>query len=121
MKIMIHKASECKSEIREAMRGGDKSVKITHFFDEKNELMSPTRLCAMLELEPGASIGFHEHDKEEEMFVVLSGKALIDDNGQEVEVTVGDTILTGNGAGHSVKSLGPDTLKMLAVIVPFAE
>ena len=118
---MIHRANECKSEVREAMRGGDKSVKITHFFDENNELMSPTRLCAQLELEPGASIGFHTHENEEEMFVVLSGKALINDNGTEVEVSVGDTILTGNGAGHAVKSLGPDTLRMLAVIVPFAK
>ena len=118
---MIRKASECQSEVREAMRGGEKSVKITHFFDEKNELQSPTRLCAKLELEPGASIGFHTHEKEEEIFVVLAGKALIDDNGTIREVTVGDTILTGNGAGHSVKSLGPETLQMLAVIVPFAE
>ncbi|MBE6380640.1 MAG: cupin domain-containing protein [Lentisphaerae bacterium] len=118
---MIRKASECKSEVRENMRGGDKSVKITHFFDEANDLMSPTRLCAKLELEPGASIGFHEHGKEEEMFVVLAGKALINDNGTEVVVSAGDTILTGNGAGHAVKSLGPETLQLLAVIVPFAE
>ena len=118
---MIHKASECRSEIREAMRGGDKSVKITHFFDEDKELMSPTRLCARLELEPGASIGFHTHENEEEMFVVLAGKALIDDNGREVEVSAGDTILTGNGAGHAVKSLGPEKLELLAVIVPFAK
>ena len=118
---MIHKASECKAEVRENMRGGEKSVKITHFFDEANELMSPTRLCAKLELEPGASIGFHRHDKEEEMFIVLAGKALVDDNGTQVEVSAGDTILTGNGAGHSVKSLGPETLQLMAIIVPFAE
>ena len=118
---MIHTPSDYKSEVRENMRGGDKSVKITHYFDEANELMSPARLCAQLELEPGASIGFHTHENEEEMFVVLSGRALIDDNGTEVEVSVGDTILTGNGAGHAVKSLGPDTLRMLAVIVPFAK
>ena len=118
---MIHKASECKSEVREAMRGDSKSVKITHYFDEANELMSPTRLCAKLELEPGASIGFHTHENEEEMFVVLAGHALVDDNGVEKEVSAGDTILTGNGAGHAVKSLGPETLQMLAVIVPFAK
>ena len=68
---MIHRANECKSEVREAMRGGDKSVKITHFFDENNELMSPTRLCAQLELEPGASIGFHAHENEEEFRTAL--------------------------------------------------
>ncbi|MBE6368857.1 MAG: cupin domain-containing protein [Lentisphaerae bacterium] len=118
---MIRKANECVSEVRENMRGGEKSVKITHFFDEKNELNSPARLCARLELEPGASIGFHQHEKEEEIFVVLSGRAVIDDNGTEVEVAPGDAILTGNGAGHAVKSLGPETLQLMAIIVPFAE
>ena len=55
------------------------------------------------------------------MFIVLAGKALVDDNGTQVEVSAGDTILTGNGAGHSVKSLGPETLQLMAIIVPFAE
>ena len=118
---MIHTASDYKSEIREAMRGGDKSVKITHYFDEDNELMSPTRLCAQLELEPGAGIGFHTHENEEEIFIVLTGKALINDNGVEKTVVAGDSILTGNGAGHSVKNIGDETLRMVAVIVPFAK
>ena len=39
-KFMIHRPNEYKSEVREAMRGGDKSVKITHYFDEANELMN---------------------------------------------------------------------------------
>ena len=118
---MIHRPNEYKSEVREAMRGGDKSVKITHYFDEANELMSPTRLCARLDLEPGASIGFHTHENEEEMFIVLAGKALVDDNGVEKEVAAGDVILTGNGAGHAVKNIGSETLQMVAVIVPFAK
>ena len=118
---MIHTASDYKSEVREAMRGGDKSVKITHYFDEANELMSPARLCAQLELEPGAGIGFHTHENEEEIFIVLSGTALVDDNGVEKTVTAGDSILTGNGAGHAVKNIGSDTLRMVAVIIPFVK
>ena len=117
---MIHTSADYKSEVREAMRGGDKSVKITHYFDEANELMAPTRLCAQLELEPGASIGFHAHENEEEIFIVLNGTALIDDNGVEKTVKAGDSILTGNGAGHAVKNIGSETLRMVAVIVPFA-
>ncbi|MBE6403710.1 MAG: cupin domain-containing protein [Lentisphaerae bacterium] len=118
---MIHSISDYKSEVREAMRGGDKSVKITHYFDEANELGSPTRLCARLDLEPGASIGFHTHENEEEIFIVLAGKALVDDNGVEKTVCAGDSILTGNGAGHAVKNIGDETLSMVAVIVPFAK
>ncbi|MPM59135.1 Oxalate-binding protein [bioreactor metagenome] len=117
---MIHRAAECKAEVREKMRGGDGSVRIVHFFDENTELAAPTRLCARLELEPGSSIGFHRHDGEEEIFLVLAGRAEVDDDGVTAEVGPGDAILTGN-AGHAVRSLGPGTLVMTALIVPFAK
>ena len=116
---MIHRAGECRVEVREKMRGGDGHVTITHFFDEANDLRSGTRLCAKLELEAGSSIGFHRHENEEEMFVVLAGRAEIDDDGTKVSVQTGDTILTGN-AGHAVRNPGPDKLVLLAVIAPFA-
>lgn len=116
---MIHRAGECRVEVREKMRGGDGHVTITHFFDEANDLRSGLRLCAKLELEAGSSIGFHRHENEEEMFVVLAGRAEIDDDGTKVAVQAGDTILTGN-AGHAVRNPGPDKLVLLAVIAPFA-
>lgn len=103
------------------MRGGDGEVKIEHFWEPGTELASGARMCARLTLEPGCSIGFHEHDREEEIFVIVRGTAEIDDNGTKSVLGAGDCVLTGGGAGHAVRSLGPETLEMIAVIARFPE
>ena len=98
--------------------GGSGTVRIEHLW-KKDELKGKTRLCAKLTLEPGASIGFHAHDDEEEIFVILKGKGRIQDGDDTQEVGVGDTILTGDGAGHAVESIGDEALEMMAVIVQY--
>ena len=113
---MIKKTSEYKSEIREKMRGGEGSVKIEHFWSPGTELKAKTRLFAKLTLSPGSSKGFHNHENKEEVFVILKGTAEADDNGKIVVLKQGETILTGNGAGHSIRNPGPDDLEVLAVI-----
>ena len=57
---MIREAKDMTNEIREQMRGGKGSVEILHLFKEE-ELRGKSRLCARIRLEPGASIGMHEH------------------------------------------------------------
>lgn len=115
---MIKRADEMQSEIRHKMRGGEGAVRIEHIF-AKEELNSSTRLCARITLEPGSSIGYHEHIAEEEIFYIISGTAEIDDNGTKKEVGPGDAVLTGNGAGHAVRNIGQDNLEMLAVIIQY--
>jgi mannose-6-phosphate isomerase-like protein (cupin superfamily) len=113
---MIRKKGSYAVEIKEKMRGGDGSVRIEKFWEPEKELKAKNRLFAKLVLEPGSGIGFHNHDKEEEVFVILKGKAEVDDNGVKTALGEGDTILTGNGAGHSIKCVGDTTLEVLAVI-----
>ena len=113
---MIRKNGEDRTELRPEMRGGTGTVKIEHLLDEAGELRGLNRLFARLTLEPGTSIGFHEHVGEAEVFVVVSGTGEIDDNGVKGSVAAGDTILTGFGAGHGVTCTGNEPLVMLAVI-----
>ncbi len=113
---MIRKNGEYRTELRPEMRGGTGTVKIEHLLDEAGELRGLNRLFARLTLEPGTSIGFHEHIGEAEVFVVVSGTGEIDDNGVKGSVAAGDTILTGFGAGHGVTCTGNEPLVMLAVI-----
>ncbi len=115
---MIRRNGTYKSEERTAMRGGDGSVKIEHFWSPETELKSATRMFARLTLKPGSSIGFHRHDGEEEVFVVLQGKAEADDNGTTVTLLPGDTILTGD-AGHAIRSVGTEDLVLVAVITTY--
>jgi mannose-6-phosphate isomerase-like protein (cupin superfamily) len=100
------------------MRGGKGTVRIEHLW-KADEMKGNTRLFAKLILEPGASIGFHEHGGEEEIFVILKGKGRIQDGDETQELGVGDTILTGDGAGHAVESIGDEPLEMMAVIVQY--
>ncbi|MCK5802672.1 MAG: cupin domain-containing protein [Lentisphaeria bacterium] len=115
---MIRRSGTYEVSLREQMRGGDGTVSIEHFW-KADELKGKTRLLAKLTLEPGGSIGFHKHDDEEEVFVILAGKAEMMDEDTPVVLEPGDTILTADGSGHAVKSVGDVPLEMLAVIVQY--
>ena len=118
---MIRKKDDCRVEERFEMRGGKGTIRIAHMFEPGREIRSQNRLCARLVIEPGNSIGFHRHDGEEELFVIMKGRARIDDNGQISEVAAGDAVLTGGGAGHAIENIGDETLEVLAVISKFPE
>ncbi|MCK5843979.1 MAG: cupin domain-containing protein [Victivallales bacterium] len=113
---MIRRKDECECSVREQMRGGEGEVQIKKLWDPETELKANNRLFAKLVLNPGSSIGFHRHDNEEEVFFVIRGAAEADDDGNTVTLNPGDTILTGNGSGHSIKSVGSEPLELLAVI-----
>ena len=116
---MIHRQNDYRTDLRNAMRVGNGEIKIEHLWE--NELNSPIRMFSRITVEPGCSIGFHNHDNEEEVFYIISGQAEADDNGNTVILNPGDTILTGNGDGHSIKNAGNTTLVMMAVIARFCK
>lgn len=113
---MIRKAGSYRTELRENMRGGDGTVKIEHFWEPGTEMLGHNRMAARLTLAPGASIGFHNHEKEDEIFVIVKGEAEADDNGTLSILKAGDTLLTGNGAGHSIRNIGSCDLELVAII-----
>jgi mannose-6-phosphate isomerase-like protein (cupin superfamily) len=115
---MTRTASEMAREVRERMRGGDGSVEILHVF-RAEELRGTVRLVARLRLQAGCSIGWHVHEKEEEIFYILSGSGTVNDDGKTVSVGAGDAVLTGGGAGHAIANPGPAPLELMAVILPF--
>jgi mannose-6-phosphate isomerase-like protein (cupin superfamily) len=115
---MIKRAEEMISEIKEQMRGGKGSVKITHIYKQE-ELTGKARLCARITINPGCSIGLHEHIGEEEIFYVIQGRGIANDNGDIRELCEGDALLTGGGASHSIENTGNEELVLLAVILLF--
>ena len=112
---MVINRSGMKTEKKERMRDGEGTVSIVHLVDCEKE--KNIRMLAELTLPPGASIGNHRHEGETEYFLVLSGGGTVHDDGTEKAVKAGDTIITGNGASHSVKNTGACPLVMHAVIV----
>ncbi|MDR0998703.1 MAG: cupin domain-containing protein [Treponema sp.] len=114
---MVLQRGEMKTETKEKMRDGQGSVHFTHLVDcgkEKN-----IRMLAELTLPPGASIGYHRHDSETEYYIILSGTGEVDDNGTLRQVGAGDSVITGDGASHSIKNTGAVPLVFHAVIVTY--
>jgi mannose-6-phosphate isomerase-like protein (cupin superfamily) len=113
---MIAKKSEMGKEIRESMRGGDGKIEITHIFKKEN-FKGKVRLCSNIKINPGCSIGEHQHLEEDEVYYIISGKGIVNDGENDFEVNKGDAVLTGNGESHSIKCIGNEPLEMMAMIV----
>lgn len=113
---MIRRATEQTVETREKMRGGAGSVTIRHYF-AKEDFAAEARLCAHLTIPPGASIGPHQHNGEDEVYIVLRGAGILDDGMSKSRVSAGDSILTGRGESHAVLNDGREPLEMIAVIM----
>ena len=113
---MIRKAGNYRTEVRDNMRGGNGSVKIEHFWEPGTEMLGHNRMAARLTLPPGGSIGVHDHQNEDEIFVIVKGVAEADDNGTLSRLEAGDTLLTGNGAGHAIRNIGDEDLELVALI-----
>lgn len=113
---MIRKAADCNKEYREHMRGGNGTVEITNFATPE-ELNNKGRLFAKITLKPGCSIGFHMHEKDSELFYIMKGQVLYNDNGDECVLSVGDVMLCPAGSGHAVANNGEEDAELCAVIV----
>ena len=114
---MVFKRSEMKSESKEKMRDGEGTTRITYLVDTENE--KHTRMLGEITLNSGCSIGYHEHVNETEYYFILSGAGTVNDDGSEVQVKAGDSIITGNGASHSIKNTGSEPLVFHAVIITY--
>ncbi len=111
---MVTRKEEQKIGIREYMRGGKLQVKLTAL---SNQLPENARLFSTLTLEPGASIGYHVHENETELFYFAEGCGRVQDDDCFYDVTAGDSMATFSGHGHAVENTGDHDLIILAVIV----
>lgn len=111
---MIYRANEHVDELRENMRGGEGTVKLTAL---SGELPQHMRLFSTITLEPGSSIGEHVHENETELFYFLSGSGKVLDDGAPFAIAPGDTMITPSGHSHSVINDGTETLVLVAAII----
>ena len=77
---------------------------------------SAFRMAGRLTLDPGTVIGRHTHTGDEEIYVVLAGRAIYWDDDVRTEVGPGDVMFTWKGHAHGIENPGPDPLEFFAVI-----
>ena len=75
------------------------------------------REIGWLTLPPGASIGLHKHDNNEDVYIIISGQGIFtDSNGKETEVKAGDITIARQGQSHALKNAGEEPLVFLDLI-----
>ena len=68
-------------------------------------------------LQPGASIGMHKHENNEDTYIVVSGQGVFtDSNGKETPVKAGDITIARKGDQHALKNTGTEDLVFLDII-----
>ena len=113
---MIKKIEDFNTELRENMRDGDGIVVVSSFVSAE-ELNNKGRLFGKIILKPGCGIGYHVHETDSELFYIIKGTAVYDDNGTKTVVSEGEVTLTPAGTGHSIKNEGTEDVELIALIV----
>jgi mannose-6-phosphate isomerase-like protein (cupin superfamily) len=100
----------------EREQGGVGMTQITHMFAGA-DLPAASRLFAVVGLEPGASIGVHQHVGEDEVYYAVRGEGTLVEDGARVPFRAGDAHLVRDGGFHGIENTGSERLEFVAVIV----
>lgn len=84
--------------------------------DQNGAFIMSTRL----ELNPGASVGYHKHSETEEVYFILSGKGIYTEEGEECTALPGDIFLCREGRSHGILNTGKEKLILGAAIAKTA-
>lgn len=75
------------------------------------------REIGWMTLEPGASIGMHKHESNEDAYIIVSGEGVFADTaGKETLVKAGDITIARAGDKHALKNTGTVPLVFLDVV-----
>ena len=114
---MIKLTSERTKSTVSNLRGGKGDLVKEDIF-LPDEALDKLRLCGVMTIPDGCSIGEHTHESPEaEIYFILSGSLQVTDNGITKDLSPGDAVFTGGGTAHSVVNVSGKDATMLAVIV----
>ena len=113
---MVRTKNEQKVEYK-CIRNGNGEAELHLILNGEEELYGKGRLFNHMILAPGRSIGEHTHTGDNEIFYVLKGSGLYNDNGNKVRIYPGDTLICNDGEMHGVVNDGDEPLEFIALIL----
>ena len=114
---MIHKYSEMETALSTGVRGGEGNVHFRHLF-RAAEIKDRAAMLSVVTLEPGCSVGTHPHETNGELYYILEGKAMVEEDGVETELSAGDAEFCADGHSHAIRNHTDTVMRFMAVIVP---
>lgn len=103
--------------IRKENASGGKGFITVQPLLNKEQLNGKCGLYAQVTIQPGNSLGYHEHHGESETYYLLSGVGDYNDNGTIRKVKAGDVTFTSDGHGHGMENNGTEDVVFMALII----
>jgi mannose-6-phosphate isomerase-like protein (cupin superfamily) len=113
---MIKRPQELTVNRVNKLRDGRGTTTMYHLI-EGNELKGKAKLISRLVLDPGASIGLHEHINDFEVYYILKGEGRVLDDGFMQPIGSGDVVYTADGQSHYLENTGDGELELLAIVI----
>ncbi len=82
-----------------------------------DKLPAKAGLMAEVVLEPGATVGYHKHEGEGELYYILSGSGEYTEDGVMTPVSAGAATYVYDGHSHGLANTGKEPMTFVAVIV----
>lgn len=114
---MFMKYEEMKPLLRDSFKGGEGGGWSRFLLPPDSQIEgSSFSMIAENTLNPGSSIGYHLHDEDDELFVILDGEGVYREDDVEYSVAKGDMMLLRKGHQHGLSNTSEISMKLLAVI-----
>ena len=112
---MIRKKQELNVVKMPELKGGNGTAEFCHILSAE-ELGKAGRLFARTVLHPGASVGYHIHEGEYEVYYILQGTAKLTQDGEVYELQPGDMSVCPDGSAHGIENCGDQDLHFIAAV-----
>ncbi len=112
---MIRKAQDCTTFTKQ-MFGGPGAIEAKQILNE-GEFCDKGRLFNHIVLKPGVTIGKHRHVNDFEIYYILRGCGVYDDNGTDVAVAPGDVTICLEGEQHALSNTGTEDMEIIALVL----
>ncbi len=97
--------------------GGKGTLDWTEVINSKRNGESNCRFIHDDVMPPGASVGEHLHEDDEEYYYILSGTGLMKLDGKSYRVGKGDLTVVRPGGRHGLENTGDEDLRFIVVSV----
>jgi len=99
------------------IRNGIGETEMRKLLNGEEEMYGKGRMFNVMTLNPGCSIGYHQHNGDNEIFLFLSGTGEYNDNGTAVTVYEGDVAVCSSGESHGLENKSDKPLVFVALIL----
>ncbi len=105
------------SVVFQCIRGGNGEAEMHKILNTVDEMYGKGRLFNHMFLAPGNSVGDHMHEGDNEIYYILKGSGMYNDNGTQVRLYPGDTAICNDGETHGMVNDGDEPLEFIALIL----